>query len=126
MPTYSDCELAWTNLVGNSVKMFTYSGNGLLAKETARVHPTQKPVALMAWCMEVAKVPTGATVLDPYCGSGSTAIACIRTGRRFVGCEIDPGYFAIACDRIRRELAQGCLPFEPTPAQARCEPELQL
>jgi DNA modification methylase len=42
-------------------------------------------------------------------GSGTTGIACIRTGRKFIGIEIDPGYFQIACDRIRRELQQQTL-----------------
>ena len=69
-------------------------------------HPTQKPVIVMAWTLEQLKVPIGATVLDPFMGSGTTAIACIRTGRKFIGIEIDQGYFKIACDRIRRELQQ--------------------
>jgi site-specific DNA-methyltransferase (adenine-specific) len=52
---------------------------------------------------------SGETVLDPFMGSGTTGIACIRTGRKFIGIEIDPGYFQIACDRIRRELQQTTL-----------------
>ena len=75
------------------------------------IHPTQKPVVVMTWCMEQAKVPEGATVLDPYMGSGTTAIACIRTGRRFIGIEIDPVHFATAVKRVRAELAQGVLPL---------------
>jgi DNA modification methylase len=59
--------------------------------------------------MERAKVPTGATVLDPYMGSASTAIACIRTGRKFIGIEKDPKHFATAVERISRELEQGVL-----------------
>lgn len=70
------------------------------------IHPTQKPVGLMAWCMDRAKVPAGALVCDPYAGSGTTAIACIRTGRRFVGAEKDPEHFATAVARIQRELSQ--------------------
>ena len=54
MPSYSDAELAWTTLPGVSVKMFTWSGNGLLAEEKDRWHPTQKPVALMKWCIKLA------------------------------------------------------------------------
>jgi len=73
------------------------------------IHPTQKPVGIMAWCMERAKVPDGGLVLDPYMGSGTTGIACIRTGRRFFGVEIDPRYFDAACERLTRELAQGRL-----------------
>ena len=63
----------------------------------------------MTWCMEQAAVPEGATVLDPYMGSASTGIACIRTGRRFVGIEKDATYFEIAKARIIRELQQPML-----------------
>ena len=72
-------------------------------------HPTQKPVQLMQWCLLCAKLETGATVLDPYMGSGTTGIACIRTGRRFIGIEKDPVHFETARSRIERELAQGRL-----------------
>lgn len=78
-------------------------------KEGGRVHPTQKPVPLMAWCMEQAGVPIGATVLDPYMGSGTTGIACLRTGRNFVGIEKDPKHFAVAVARLEREANQGVL-----------------
>jgi len=74
-----------------------------------RVHPCQKPVSLMAWCMDKAKVPEGATALDPYMGSGSTIIAAIRTGRKAIGIEKDPEHFKTAVERIQRELAQGDL-----------------
>jgi site-specific DNA-methyltransferase (adenine-specific) len=73
------------------------------------IHPTQKPVALMSWCMERAKVPAGATVLDPYMGSGTTGIACLRTGRNFIGIEKDPKHFATAVARLEREVNQGAL-----------------
>jgi len=74
-----------------------------------RCHPCQKPVPLMAWVMDKAKVPEGATVLDPYMGSGSTIIAAIRTGRRAIGIELDPTHYATAVARIKNELAQGDL-----------------
>jgi hypothetical protein len=74
--------------------------------QSERVHPTQKPVELMTWCMEKAGVPDGAVVLDPFMGSGTTAVACIRTNRHFIGFEIDPGYHAIAEKRIAYELQQ--------------------
>jgi DNA modification methylase len=48
----------------------------------------------------------GETILDPFLGSGTTAIACLRTGRRCIGIEIDPGYFAIAVKRVKAELAK--------------------
>ena len=56
----------------------------------------------MLWCIEqIPDCPT--TILDPFMGSGTTGVACVRTGRRFIGIELDPGYYRIACDRIRRE-----------------------
>ena len=52
----------------------------------------------------MAKVPKGATVLDPYMGSGTTGIACLRTGRNFIGIEKDPKHFETACERMAREI----------------------
>jgi len=102
----SDAEIAWMKGgVGCYCKRDT--SHNALANE--REHPTQKPVTVMAWCLEMAKVPIGATVLDPYAGSGTTAIACIRTGRKFIGIEKDPKHYQTACERIDRELAQGIL-----------------
>jgi len=49
---------------------------------------------------------TDPTILDPFMGSGTTGVACIRTGRKFIGIELDPGYFQIAVDRIQKELDQ--------------------
>ena len=69
------------------------------------LHPTQKPVAVMRqiiqWLPESVK-----RVCDPYMGSGSTGVACVREGRDFVGVERDAKYFKIAVDRIKRELSQ--------------------
>lgn len=74
--------------------------------QAEKCHPTQKPVDLMAWCMDRAKVPAGGVTADPYMGSGTTGVACIRTGRAFVGIEIDATYFAVARKRLETELAQ--------------------
>ncbi len=71
-------------------------------------HPTEKPVGLMQYLVEM-HTKDGCTVLDPYMGSGTTGIACIRTGRRFIGIEKDPVHYATAAERIKRELAQGDL-----------------
>ena len=104
----SDAEVAWMKGGHGVYVKRDLSMNG----ETAtRCHPCQKPVPLMAWCMDRAKVPQGATVLDPYMGSGSTAIACIRTGRRFIGIERDPKHFEAACNRVRRELEECVFEF---------------
>jgi len=62
-------------------------------------HPAEKPVDLMRFCV-LNGTSEGATVLDPFCGSGTTGVACIQTGRNFIGCEIDPKYADIARCRI--------------------------
>ena len=66
------------------------------------VHPTQKPIAVMLRVMEVC--PSDSSILDPFMGLGTTGVACVRTGRRFIGIELDPGYFAIAVKRIQTEI----------------------
>jgi site-specific DNA-methyltransferase (adenine-specific) len=66
-------------------------------------HPSQKPVRLMETLITQF---TDGTILDPFMGSGTTGVACIRTGRNFIGVEKDERYFEIAVERIRRELAQ--------------------
>lgn len=68
-------------------------------------HPTQKPVALMEYLVRTY-TNEGDTVLDFACGSGTTGVACVRLGRRFIGIEKDPQYFAVAERRIRE--AQSC------------------
>lgn len=97
----SDCELIWTNQ-GNAARIFRHRWMGAMKESEhgrRRVHPTQKPVALLETIIERYTQP-GATILDPFMGSGTTGVACVQTGRRFIGCEIDPGYFAIAQKRI--------------------------
>ena len=63
-------------------------------------HKYEKPVALMIWLLERMD---GGVACDPYMGSGSTGVAAVRLGRRFVGIEIDRGHFDVACERIERE-----------------------
>ena len=62
-------------------------------------HPCPKPLDVMNWLADRCSMP-GDTIFDPFMGSGTTGVACVRTGRNFIGCEIDPGYFAIAEKRI--------------------------
>jgi DNA modification methylase len=59
-----------------------------------------KPQRVMKWCLSVLAIDENAIVLDPYAGSGSTGVACVQTGRRFIGIEIDEGYATIARRRI--------------------------
>ena len=69
------------------------------ADNTKRLHPTQKPVALLEWLVKTY-TNSGDAVLDNTMGSGSTGVACVNTGRNFIGIELDKGYFEIAKQRI--------------------------
>lgn len=72
---------------------------------TAGHHPTTKPLELMEWCIQ--QLPhESSVVLDPFMGSGTTGVACVKLGRKFVGIEIEPKYFDIACKRISSALKQ--------------------
>lgn len=104
---FADCEMAWTNLP-KAVRRIRFLWNGCMRRERdiQRQHPTQKPVDVMKWCIEHLPDPHNKTILDPFMGSGTTGVACVRLGRKFIGCEIDPGYFEIACKRIRDAYAQ--------------------
>jgi site-specific DNA-methyltransferase (adenine-specific)/modification methylase len=106
---HSDCELAWTNL-SVVCRIYRHLWRGIVragaenVSNGAKHHPTQKPVALMQWCIQLAGMPD--VVLDPYMGSGSTGVACMNLDRRFIGIEIDRGYFDIACKRIEEARQQ--------------------
>ena len=95
MPTFGDCELAWTNSTRTSVKLYKHPWNGLIGKEKERYHPTQKPVALFASILS-DYTDDGETIFDPFLGSGTTLIACEQLSRKCYGMEIDPAY----CDVI--------------------------
>lgn len=106
--SFADAEFAWTNCkVKRNVVRYLWKG---VACEKAgeengkRYHPTQKPVGLMQRCIEL--LPVADVICDPYMGSGSTGVAALRTGRRFVGIELDRRYFEVACERIEREQRQ--------------------
>lgn len=114
MPSFGDCELAWTTLARNACKMFTLSGNGLLADEKDRVHPTQKPVKLMGWCLSF--FPDVHTILDPFMGSGTTLVAAKQLGRKAIGIEIEEKYCEIAVKRLAQDVFDFSEP-EPEPKQ---------
>ena len=97
----ADFEMAWTSQQKAS-RAFDYPR--ALALKDGKCHPTQKPLALMEWCLGF--LPDAKTILDPFMGSGTTLVACAKLGRRGVGIEIDPDYFEIACERIRKAYAQ--------------------
>ena len=104
----SDAELAWMK---GGCGVYCRRDLSMNAIANNREHPCQKPVGLLAWCMERAKVPTGATVLDPFCGSGTTLIAALETGRKAIGIEIDERWVEVAHRRLERWHAQGRLDF---------------
>jgi len=121
---FADCEMAWCSFDANA-RLLTYDP---LARGDYRggskQHPTQKPVAVMQWCLGF--LPDAHTILDPFMGSGTTGVACVKTGRKFIGIEIDEGYFDIACERIRKAYAQPDMfiePREPAPVQQPLFPE---
>ena len=103
--TYAEAELAWTSLDAN-VRIFQWDP---LARGDYRgkEHPTQKPIALMEWCLKMAGNPL--SVIDPFMGSGSTGIACANHRTQFIGIEREPKYFDIACRRIEDAQRQGRL-----------------
>jgi len=109
---HGDAELAWTNLPG-VVRVHRQLWRGIVREGEENVsrspkhHPTQKPVALMTWCVEM----TAGVVCDPYMGSGSTGVACARLGRPFIGVEIHRPHFEVACRRIAEALRQPSLAF---------------
>jgi DNA modification methylase len=104
---FADGELAWTSL-DRALRKFT-----LCNKMAGKVHPTQKPVALMEWCLGF--LPDAVTILDPFAGSGTTAVACQRMGKQCTAIELDPEYFDIACRRVDEAARQPDLFREPPP-----------
>jgi len=114
MPSFSDCELAWTNIDKKSVKLLTYEYNGLIGKREERVHPTQKPVEVMQWAIQKARNPK--TILDPYVGSGTTLVACEKLGLNGTGIEVNKEFYDIACERVFQATREPDL-FVPKPEQ---------
>jgi DNA modification methylase len=104
---FADGEMAWTN-ANRAMRIFRYRWNGFLVDPTStddRVHPTQKPLALMKWCLSL--YPAAKSVLDPFSGSGTTIVAAKAIGLSAVGIELEERYCEIAAKR----LAQGVLDF---------------
>ena len=95
-------EYAWTSFTGNA-KVFECAPQG--RPDDPRFHPTQKPVELYQWIYNLYTEP-GQKIFDPYLGSGSSRIAAYDAGLDFVGCEIDPVYFAKEEERFERHTAQ--------------------
>jgi site-specific DNA-methyltransferase (adenine-specific) len=119
--SFSDVEFAWCSSPGAD-RIFSHLWKGLCQKGagTLREHPTQKPVELLEWCLSFVG---NDLILDPFLGSGTTGVACARLGRRFIGIEIEPRYFDIACRRIEQAQRQRDLfiqaPIAEDPADQR-------
>lgn len=90
--------------VERSSVLRTIAGQAGTVSQTG--HPHTKPVSLMWQIIDLC--PPG-TIIDPFMGSGSTGVAAVKGGRDFIGCEIDPAYFDIACRRIEDAQRQGSL-----------------
>lgn len=120
---FSDCELIWTSYK-QAARMFRYLWSGFKKeKPEVRYHPTQKPLALMVWIIE-NYTQISDTIFDPFMGSGTTGVACMQLGRNFIGCEIDPKYYAIAEKRIKQAAAQPLLFQEKKQEEKQIEMEV--
>ena len=102
----SSAELAWTNTC-KGIHVFRHRWFGLLRENQnePHLHPTQKPVTLMEWC--IRRVKNAQVILDPFMGSGTTLRAAKDLGRKAIGIEIEEKYCEIAVERLRQE----ALPF---------------
>jgi DNA modification methylase len=106
----AEAELAWTNR-NAVVRVLDFRRS-----DSDREHPTQKPVEVMRWSINPLRAKT---ILDPFMGSGTTGVAALRLGRKFIGIEREPAYFEIAVRRITAAhnepelFASSRKPFEP-------------
>lgn len=117
----ADAELIWTNIPG-VVRMYRQCWRGFTREGDSQeprkhVHPTQKPVNLMMWLLNLYTKPDD-LILDPYMGSGPVAVACQKMARRYIGIELDATYCAAACHRLQ----QTAMNLEPEPASRAGEP----
>lgn len=116
----SDAEIGWAS-GGHGVfahyRQFPPPTRALENGVDGPAHPTQKPVGLMSWCID--KFTRSHVIVDPYMGSGTTGVAAVRMGRRFVGCEISPRFFDVAVRRIGAAASQPDLfgGLRPPPVQ---------
>lgn len=105
---FAECEMAWCSWDGNARVL----SHDPLARGDYRngnkEHPTQKPIGVMEWAIGHVPEPSN-VILDPFMGSGTTGVACMNLGRKFIGIEREPKYFDIACRRIEDAQRQGRL-----------------
>lgn len=106
VPTMADVEMAWTNLDRPAKRFDAPVGRMEFG------HPTTKPLPLMSWCISFIK--DAGAILDPFLGSGTTAVACAKAGRSCVGIELNEAYFDTACQRVREAYQQTDMFHEKT------------
>lgn len=104
--TMSDAELAFTS---SAKPLRVCVMNRCEIIKGGALHPTQKPVGLMKWCLR--QFPQATTILDPFMGSGTTGVAAVQMGRNFIGIEREPKYFEAACRRIREATGEDAGPL---------------
>ena len=102
--TLAMAEMAWTN-IKKPAKIWRWKSQSINGGDP-KFHPTQKPEGLMKWCIGYVPDPAQ-TILDPFMGSGTTGVAAVQMGRRFIGIEREQKYFDIACKRIEDAQRQG-------------------
>lgn len=121
MPS-GDFELAWMDKKSGFYKFHqcvhggAINADSIFGNNEKRVHPTQKPVSLMKFSIE--QCVEAQTILDPFMGSGTTGVACVKLGRKFIGIELDEKYFEIACKRIEEAYKQPDM-FIEAPVKAK-------
>jgi len=118
----SDGDLIWISGEKRALRIVDLVWRGICrTTENADqiVHPTQKPVALMDWCIRWIG-PKAIAIVDPFMGSGTTGVAAVKLSRKFIGIEISPAYFDIACKRIQAALDAPDM-FIETPKSAKQE-----
>ena len=101
----NQCEVILFAHKGRHTIKHRWSNLWAIPREKAGEHPTPKPVALMAKCIVNSTRPEE-VVLDPFMGSGTTGVAAVTNGRKFIGVEIEQKYFDIACRRIEQAQKQ--------------------
>lgn len=110
----SDCELAWTNQRGPA-RIHTQLWRGMMRAgeenivHSPKLHPNQKPVSLWLWVLEQMRIPKGVLVIDPFAGSASLGVACMRYGCDYLGVEIASHYWRVGTDRLAQEVKRPTL-----------------
>jgi DNA modification methylase len=97
----ADCEFAWSSQK-KAARVFDYPRSKAL--QDGKEHPTQKPLELMKWCLDF--LPNAKTVIDPFMGSGTTGVACVKRGRSFTGIEKEEKYFDVSRRRIEKAMSE--------------------